>query len=199
MLTLPKAILFDMDGTLTQDTIDFELIRADLGIGPHPILETINAMSAHERERAEAILLKWELKYAHESELNAGCIDLLDWLSGREIRSALITRNTRSSVQTVLAKHGLEFGVQITREDGRFKPHPEPLWLACERLGVTPGDAWMVGDWRYDIEAGNAAGIKSVWLSHGRLPRPFEAEPWLTVKDLCELAAVLQRAKKELV
>jgi HAD superfamily hydrolase (TIGR01549 family) len=197
MLTLPKAILFDMDGTLTQDTIDFELIRADLGIGAVPILETLGQMSGEQRELAEAKLLRWELKYAHESELNAGCIDLLDWLSERRIASALITRNTRSSVQTVLAKHGLQFGVQITREDGRFKPHPEPLWLACDRLGVKPGDTWMVGDWRYDIEAGNAAGIKSVWLSHGRSPRPFEAEPWLTVKDLCELAAVLQRTEKE--
>jgi len=192
MLILPKAILFDMDGTLTQDLIDFEVIRADMGIGPNPILETIDKMSGEEREQAELKLLKWEQKYAEESMLNEGCLDLLDWLSARNIKSALITRNTRQSVQTVLEKHGLSFEVQITREDGRFKPHPEPLWLACDRLGVSPADTWMVGDWRYDIEAGAAAGIKSVWLSHGRSPRPFEAEPWRTVRDLCELKQVLE-------
>jgi len=192
MLILPKAILFDMDGTLTQDLIDFEVIRTDMGIGPNPILETIDKMSGEEREQAELKLLKWEQKYAEESLLNEGCLDLLDWLSARNIKSALITRNTRQSVQTVLEKHGLSFEVQITREDGRFKPHPEPLWLACDRLGVAPADTWMVGDWRYDIEAGAAAGIKSVWLSHGRSPRPFEAEPWRTVRDLCELKQVLE-------
>ncbi len=191
-LILPKAILFDMDGTLTQDTIDFELIRAALGIGQEPILEAMSRMIGDRKTAAEATLLKWEQKFAGESELNAGCLDLLDWLTANGIRSALITRNTRASVQTVLEKHGLSFEVQITREDGRFKPHPEPLLLACERLGVSPGNAWMVGDWKYDIEAANAAEIRSVWISHGRLPRPFAEEPWLTVRDLCELASVLK-------
>jgi len=194
MLILPKAILFDMDGTLTQDTIDFELIRQDLGIVPEPILETIGRMSGEQRIQAEAILLKWEQHFAGESELNEGCLDLLDWLTAKGILTALITRNTRSSVQTVLEKHGLQFEVQITREDGRFKPHPEPLLLACERLGVSPSETWMVGDWKFDIEAGNAAGCKSVWLSHDRSPRPFDAEPAITVRDLCELAELLKRA-----
>ena len=196
-LILPKAILFDMDGTLTQDTIDFELIRQDMGLGPEPILETLSKMPAAEREIAESKLLHWESHFASTSELNDGCLDLLDFLTANGIVTALITRNTRSSVQTVLQKHGLQFEVQITREDGRFKPHPEPLWLACERLGVLPADTWMVGDWKYDIEAGNAAGITSVWISHGRSPRPFEAEPKIVVRDLCELANVLQRAVQQ--
>ncbi len=193
-LILPKAILFDMDGTLTQDTIDFELIRQDLGFGQVPILETIRNLPGQAKALAEQKLLKWESHFASLSELNAGCLDLLDWLSARSIATALITRNTRSSVQTVLEKHGLQFEVQITREDGRFKPHPEPLWLACDRLGVKPADTWMVGDWKFDIEAGNAAGATSVWLSHGRFPKPFEAEPHLTVRDLQELTTVLQEA-----
>ncbi len=196
MLILPQAILFDMDGTLTQDTIDFELIRQDLGFGEVPILETIHRLAGEAKTIAEQKLLKWEQHFAGLSELNEGCLDLLDWLTARGISTALITRNTRSSVQTVLAKHGLQFQVQITREDGRFKPHPEPLWLACKRLGVKPADTWMVGDWKFDIEAGNAAGATSVWLSHGRSPRPFEAEPHLTVRDLQELATVLQDADR---
>jgi FMN phosphatase YigB (HAD superfamily) len=48
----------------------------------------------------------------------------------------------------------------------------------------------MVGDGQYDIEAAHAAGISSVWISH-RKPRPFEAQPWLTVADLPELMALL--------
>jgi len=195
-LILPQAILFDMDGTLTQDTIDFELIRQDLGFGPEPILETIHRLSGEHRELCERKLLKWERHFADNSELNAGCLDLLDWLTARNISTALITRNTRSSVQTVLEKHGLQFEVQITREDGKFKPDPEPLWLACDRLGVKAADTWMVGDWKYDIEAGNAAGATSVWLSHGRSPRPFDAIPAITVRDLQELTTVLQDADR---
>jgi HAD superfamily hydrolase (TIGR01549 family) len=192
-LILPKAVLFDMDGTLTQDTMDLDTLRRNLGMPEGiAILETIARMDADQRTVAEKTLHDFELNAAHESELNEGCLDLLDWLEAREIGTALITRNTRRSVETVLKKHGLDFAVQITREDGIFKPNPEPLWAACKRIGVDANDTWMVGDWKYDIEAANAAGIFSVWLSHGREQRPFEAVPDLVVRDLCELGQRLK-------
>ena len=50
----------------------------------------------------------------------------------------------------------------------------------------------MVGDGRYDVEAGLAAGIRTVWVSLGRSPRPFAAEPWRTVADLPELTDLLR-------
>jgi beta-phosphoglucomutase-like phosphatase (HAD superfamily) len=48
--------------------------------------------------------------------------------------TALITRNSRLSAACVLQRHGLAFDVLITRDDGKFKPDPDPLLLACERL-----------------------------------------------------------------
>jgi len=191
-LILPKAVLFDMDGTLTDERLDFDSIKQELGMGDGPILEALPFLSAPERERVEGILDRWEEEGASTCGLAPGCIDLLDWLEQRDVKTALITRNTRRSVETVLERHGLEFEVRLTREclNGRYKPHPEPLLVACARLGVDPTNAWMVGDWRYDIEAGNAAGIKTVWLAGGR-ERPFEAVPWRSVYDLRELAKLL--------
>jgi phosphoglycolate phosphatase-like HAD superfamily hydrolase len=49
----------------------------------------------------------------------------------------------------------------------------------------------MVGDGQYDVEAGLAAGIATVWVSHGRI-KPFAAEPQRVVHDLQELTMVLQ-------
>ena len=191
-LILPKAVLFDMDGTLTQDTMDLDRLRRDLGMPEGiAILENIAKLPDGQRAIAEKTLHDFELNAAMESELNEGCLDLLDWLTARKIGTALITRNTKRSVATVLEKHGLQFEVQITREDGIFKPNPEPLWEACKRIGVDPKLTWMVGDWKYDIEAANAAGIFSVWLSHGREKRPFAAVPSLVVRDLCELSKLL--------
>ena len=195
-LRFPRAVLFDMDGTLTRDTIDYDAIRADLGVGPSPILEWIDNLPAEHQPAAHAKLQKWEAKFSEESELNEGCIDLLDWLTERGVPTALITRNTRSSVQTVLQKHGLQFAVQITREDGKFKPDPAPLLIACDRLGVSAADAWMVGDWKYDIEAATAAKMTSIWLTHGRSPRPFDAEPTYAVRDLCELVMLLDKGAR---
>jgi phosphoglycolate phosphatase len=116
---------------------------------------------------------------------------MLAWLDRHRIGVAVITRNSRTSVKAVCQRHGLNFEVLITREDGKFKPDPAPLLAACRRLGVEKEDVWMVGDGQYDVEAGLAAGILTVWVSHGRI-KPFAAEPWWVVQDLQELTRVLQ-------
>ncbi len=187
---MPGALLFDMDGTLTAPMLDFPRIKAEMGIGQRPILEALAEMDAAARASAEAVLLRHEEHAAAGSCLNKGCRELLQWVRGRGIRIALITRNSRSSVKTVLSLHRLSIDVLVTREDAAPKPDPEPLRLACRKLEVAEADAWMVGDGQYDVEAGLAAGIKTVWVSHGG-DRSFAARPWRTVRDLCELAELL--------
>src|SRR5260221_13924967 len=93
-LRLPQALLFDMDGTLTRPLLDFPRIKADLGIGDRPILESLAAMADGERRRAEAILHGHEERAAAASELNQGCEELLSWIGERRLPIALITRNT---------------------------------------------------------------------------------------------------------
>ena len=46
----------------------------------------------------------------------------------------------------------------------RAKPSPELLQLACRELCVEPGQAWMVGDSRFDRAAAPAAGVFFVGL-----------------------------------
>ena len=191
--TRPRALLFDMDGTLTRPMLDFPRIKAEMGIGDRPILEALLHLSPDARRTAEAVLLRHEEQAARESTLNDGCHEVLAWARSRAIATALITRNSRTSVQTVLRTHGLTVDVILSREDAAPKPDPLPLRLACDRLGVTPRDAWMVGDGQYDIEAGLAAGITTVWISHGR-DRTFAAKPSKVAENLCELQLLLEQA-----
>ena len=195
---LPRALLFDMDGTLTEPVIDFPALKAEIGIGQRPVLEAMAEMTPADRSVAEAILHRHEERAATGSVLNPGCEELIAWVRERKLPTALVTRNSRRSAACVLERHGLSFDLLITREDGRFKPHPEPLLLACERLGVPAEATWMIGDGYHDIEAGLAAGIRTVWISHGR-QREFEAVPWRTVHGLRELLALLQRCGRESV
>ena len=187
---LPKAILFDMDGTLTEPLLDFPRIKAEMGIGSRPILEALAEMDTSARAIAEAVLHRHEDEAAARSTLNPGCVELLDHLASRGIATALITRNSRSSVKTVLGRHQLTIAVLVAREDAAPKPSSEPLRLACDRLGIQSADAWMVGDGQYDVEAGLAAGMRTVWLSHGRA-RSFAAVPWREARDLWELGRML--------
>ena len=184
-----------MDGTLTVPFFDFPAIRAEMGLEPEcAMLEAIAQMTPQRRAEAEAILHRHEELAAANSTLNPGCDELIAWVRERRLGTALITRNSRLSAACVLKRHGLEFDVLITREDGRFKPDPSPLRFACERLSVAPAEAWMIGDGSHDIAAGRAAGVPTVWLSHGQ-PRKFDAEPWRSVADLPELLRLLRSAE----
>jgi len=191
MTTLPKALLLDMDGTLTDPMLDFPLIRREMGLpAGQPILEAISRLAPHQRSAAEAVLLRHEQHAAAASTLAAGCQELLAWARRRAIGTALITRNSRQSAATVLQRHNLDITILICREDAPYKPDPAPLLTACRRLSVAPAHALMIGDGRHDIEAGHAAQIPTIWLSLGRT-RDFSAEPWHSVADLRELLKLL--------
>jgi HAD superfamily hydrolase (TIGR01549 family) len=190
-LTLPRALLFDMDGTLIDLMFDFPRIREEMGIGDRPILEALAEMDERRRPAAWAILERHEAVAAQTCVLSRGCRELLEWIAPRGIRLAMITRNSRRSAAMVVQRHELPIDILITREDCAFKPSPAPLRLACERVGVTASQAWMVGDGQYDVEAGHAAGIATIWLSHGRA-RNFAAQPWKTIENLHELVELLQ-------
>jgi HAD superfamily hydrolase (TIGR01549 family) len=186
------AVIFDMDGTITRPTLDFPRIRAEIGL-PEPLLEHMLALPpGPDRDRAFAILERYEEEAARISELNDGALELIAELGRKGIPSALVTRNSRTSVERVLEKHQLEFGIVVTRDDAPAKPRPEPLWLICERLGAPPSRALMVGDFKLDVLAGRNAGTRTALLTNGRqasfLP---EAPPDHVVDRLPELLGVL--------
>jgi HAD superfamily hydrolase (TIGR01509 family) len=195
-ISRPQAVLLDMDGTITEPMLDFPRIKAEMGIGQRPILEALAELSGPARAAAEEILHRHEEQAAACSTLNSGCRELLAWLDEQLIRVALITRNSALSVRTVTERHGLRIDLILTRSDAPPKPNPDALHLACRRLEVREADAWMVGDGQYDVEAGIAAGIRTVWVSHGRT-RPFSAEPWRSVRDLLELTQLLRTCLNE--
>lgn len=186
-----SSVLFDMDGTLTVPRLDYAAIRREMGLRPDQlILESRGEMDAAGKAAADAVLLRHETEAAERSELNPGCRGLLDFLRGMPV--ALVTRNSRRSVDSTLAKHGLAgyFDAIVTREDEPFKPAPDPLWLACSRLNIDPAAAVMVGDGAHDVEAAANAGIPCVWVSHGAR-RKFEAKPWCEARDLGEVLGIL--------
>ncbi|HEX8915032.1 MAG TPA: HAD-IA family hydrolase [Humisphaera sp.] len=195
-IILPRAVLFDMDGTLTEPALDFPEIKRAMGIDAgRPILEALAEMSAEARSAAEAILHRYEDEAARNSALNPGCREVLALLDAKGVRTALITRNSRSSVRTVLGAHGLPIDVLVTREDAPPKPDPEPLYRALRQLGESPADAWMVGDGEFDVQAGLNAGCRTVWLSHRRT-KHFPEDPWRAVDDLWGLIRLLETARR---
>jgi HAD superfamily hydrolase (TIGR01509 family) len=160
------AVIFDLDGTITRPILDFDAIRAELRLPPGPLLETMETMPAHQRARAEQVLQRHEDHAARNSQLHDGAAQVLQALHASGRRLAILTRNSRRSAQTVIDRHNLGgfFQVVWTREDGPIKPSPEPVLQICQRLGVPPQQACLVGDHPFDVLAGRAAGARTVLL-----------------------------------
>lgn len=159
-----RAVIFDMDGTLTRDAFDFDLIRREIGLANEPILEAIGRMNGDARHRAEAILQRHEDAAAAASELHPGAVEVVDGIRAAGLPVALMTRNSARSVAVVLQRYPLRFDLVRTRDDGPFKPSPEPVFDICKRLGVTASDSWVVGDYLFDLQCGRAAGAVTVLL-----------------------------------
>jgi HAD superfamily hydrolase (TIGR01509 family) len=185
------GILFDMDGVVVRQRLDFLAVKAEIFGTTHGfILERMAALAPPERARAEAILERHETAAAADAEPMDGILPFLAWMESRRLRRALVTRNSRKSVEIVLARLGLRFEAAVTREDAPPKPAPEPVWLACERMGVPPSEALLVGDFEFDMLAGRRAGVRTVLLRNPTQASSEYAD--LTVDSLGELRGVLE-------
>ncbi len=185
-----RAVIFDMDGTLTRPCLDFDAIRAEMGLEREPILEAMARMTPAARARAEAILVRVEAEAAANSELNDGALETVRALARHGIGTALLTRNSRVSTDTVLARHGLSFAAVYTREDGPLKPDPAPVRTLCEALGATPAETLMVGDYLFDIQSGRAAGARTALIVHdGEVP-PYAGQADHVIRTLGEVLTI---------
>lgn len=189
------GVIFDLDGTLTRPHFDFDRIRAEIGLpaaSRTPILEALEQMDAHARARAVAILERHEHEAAHASQLHDGAIEVIQTLRSRRIPVGILTRNSRTCTQIVIDRHGMELDCVHTREDGPVKPAPDAILAMCRRWGVLPRRAWMVGDYLFDIQAGRAAGTRTVlMIGDGPVPS-FADQADHVIRQLTELPLLMK-------
>ena len=170
---LPRGVLFDFDGTLTYPgALDFPAIKREMDCPEDkPILEYLDTLSPIRRSELLKVLDAKEEQAAEKSLPNRYAEQCLDLLRQKGLCLGIITRNSLKSVQVSLKKfHGItenDFATIITRDDSLPKPHPDGVYLAAARMEIPPSELLVVGDFRFDIMAGYAAGAKTVLLTNG--------------------------------
>jgi beta-phosphoglucomutase-like phosphatase (HAD superfamily) len=93
-----RGVVFDLDGTLVRQNLDFEAIRREIGLPPGtPLLEALEQLPAAEQDRAWPVLDRHELAAASGAEVLPGVPEVLAWLDSRNVRRAVLTRNSRAA------------------------------------------------------------------------------------------------------
>ena len=189
-----KAVIFDLDGTITQPYFDFDAIRQEMGLDRNagPVLEAMEKMTPQQRRRAEEIMDFHEQKAVAESKLNAGAKKTLAALRKAGIGIGILTRNKHSNVLAVAEKHGLKFDAVIGREEGPVKPDAFGVMEICRQFDIKPQESLVVGDYLYDIQAGQAAGAGTI-LVRGPHRHSFVAQPDHEVASLHEAREVVRK------
>ncbi len=189
-LTSPHAILFDLDGTLADTAPDLAAavnrLRTDRGLAPKPYEQLRPFASAGARgligaafelqptdpgyeDLRIAFLDNYEAELVRESRLFDGVDTLLANLNRAAIPWGIVTNKAARFTEPLISKIGLRHAACVISGDTtpHSKPHPASLLEAAFRLALAPGNCWYVGDDLRDIQAGQAAGMRTIAAAWG--------------------------------
>ena len=192
-----KAVIFDLDGTITQPYFDFDAIREEIGLARDsgPVLESMEKMTAQQRQDAEKILYYHEQKAVTESKLNANAKQTLSAIRAAGIHIGVLTRNKRSNALAIARKHKLKFDAVIGREDGPVKPDAFGVLQLSRQFGVKPEETLLVGDYLFDLLCAKAAGAVAVLLVNHEQAEEFTEHADFCIEDISQVLEIIDSKK----
>jgi HAD superfamily hydrolase (TIGR01509 family) len=194
-----KAVIFDLDGTITQPYFDFDAIREEIGLARDsgPLLESMEKMNSQLRRKAEKILFIHEQKAVIESKLNAGAEQTLSALRAAGIHIGILTRNKRDNAYAIARKHKLKFDAVIGREDGPVKPDAFGVIELCRQFGVKPQETLLVGDYLFDLLCAKAAGAVAVLLANHDQAGEFVKHADFSIENIGGILEIIANKSSE--
>jgi len=160
--------IFDLDNTLADSAIDFNAMRQQLGLPlDQDILAAISTRPTAEATVLRRRLAEIEREYALHARPLPGAHALLTSLVERSARLGILTRNSHANaLQTLVVCDLAKFfdpAHVLGRDEAAPKPDPDGIRKLLAAWGAAPATAVMVGDFRYDLEAGRRAGVTTLY------------------------------------
>lgn len=212
---MSKLIMFDLDGTLVNSVggiaNSVNALRKSFGFSPLPVKMIADFTGDGARillQRSFAdVTLPCSLEDAtrqmvqfyaenplHDTGLYPGVKEGLQALYDAGFILAVVSNKPQTVSEKILTGLGIAHLFSDNLSGGAFplKPAPDALLFLMDKYKTAPADAWMVGDNHTDINAANAAGIKSIFCKFGFGVRG-DAVPAFEAESFRELTNIIQR------
>ena len=216
-----RAALFDLDGTLLDTAPDLAaalnvllaeerraalglaIIRPQVSTGAIAVVRTgfpeLDVNGAAFEQLRLRFLDHYRAAVAVHTRLFPGFEAVLATLEAHALPWGIITNKAAWLTEPLLEELGLLARAACVVSGDTLpvrKPHPQPLLLAAERIGVPPSECVYVGDALRDVQAARAAGMvplgarygylneseaPDTWPVAGWLDEPQDLLPWLRI------------------
>lgn len=201
------AVLVDMDGTLldtgpdmaaalnrlrveqNREPLEYQLVRPHVSHGSIAVakLGFPDVDAQHFEALRERFLTLYRERLCVHTRLFAGFDAVLTALARAGLPWGIVTNKAGWLTEPLLAQIQFPLAPAVVISGDSLperKPHPRPLLVAAERLGVAPSDCLYLGDAKRDIDAAHAAGMIALGASFGYLgpddqPETWGADAWL--------------------
>ncbi|GAA0689971.1 HAD family hydrolase [Marinobacterium maritimum] len=166
-----RGVIFDLDGTLVSSSLDFAAIKREIGCpSGADVLTFLESLPAEQQQEAMAIIHRHELQDAQRCEWIPGARAFVDTCLEHGMPMAIVTRNSCQSSRLKIERNAIPIERVITRENSRPKPDPSALLVIARDFALPTQAILMVGDYRYDLEAGRNANMQACLVNYTRLP-----------------------------
>jgi phosphoglycolate phosphatase len=212
---LPRALLFDLDGTLIDSAPDlagtandmlrdrglaelpYGTLRPHAGSGARGMLRAAFALTPQDPDYGDLrdeFHDRYEARMLQQTALFEPVASLVDFLIAQRRPWGIVTnKSLRFCAPLVQALHPLLHTGTLVGGDStpHTKPHPAPLLEAARRLGVDPADCAYVGDDARDMQAAHAAGMAGWAAAWGYLGAQADVAQWGAERVLCSAADLI--------
>lgn len=195
-------ILFDLDGTLVDTAPDLgyalNLQRQRHGLEPLPLNEirpyashgskgllsvgfNLNPEDACFADMRQEYLDLYDQVFTRSPVLFDGMAAVLDEIEGRNLSWGIVTNKPRRFSEPMIRALQLQERARclVCGDDAaRAKPYPDTLLMACRMTSSDVVDCLYVGDAERDVQAGKAAGMKTVVALFGYIDETDQPQEW---------------------